>query len=70
MIIKVTVFTIMGFPGGAFGKELAANSGDIRDGGVQSVSQEDQPTPVFRIPWTEEPDRLQSIALQSRTRLK
>ena len=33
MIIKVTVFTIMGFPGGAFGKELAANSGDIRDGG-------------------------------------
>ena len=25
---------------------------------------------AWRIPWTEEPDRLQSIGLQSRTRLK
>ena len=33
MIIKVTVSTITGFLGGAFGKELAANPGDIRDGG-------------------------------------
>ena len=44
---------------------------------VQSLGQEDslsrkwQPTPIFlawRIPWTEEPDGLQSIELQSWTR--
>ena len=26
-------------------------------------------TPVWKIPWTEEPDRLQSMGLQSQTRL-
>ena len=54
-------------------KNLSANAGDVR--GVGSIPglgrfpwrMAWQPTPVFlpgEIPWTEEPDRLQSIGLQ------
>ena len=67
---------MMGFPGDASGKDLSANTGDIRDvgsipgsgrspGGGQATS-----ILAWRIPWTEEPDGLQSMGLQkSRTQL-
>ena len=59
-------------------KNLPANAGDIRDT-VQFLGQEDPQEEsmathssilTWRIPWTEEPGRLQSMALQkSRTQL-
>ena len=58
-----------GFPGGSDGKELACN-GETQ---VQSLGQEDprekgiiiySSNLVWRIPWTEEPGRLQSMKLQ------
>ena len=60
------------FPGGSAGKESACNAGDP----VQSLDQEDplkeemathSSILAWRIPWTEEPGGLQSIALQSQT---
>ena len=59
----------MGFPGGSDGKEYTCNSGDL----VQSLGWEDplekgkathSSILVWRIPWTEEPGRLQSMGLQ------
>ena len=59
-------------------KKLPANAGDIRDAGSVPRSgrspEEGMATHssilAWRIPWTEEPGRLQSIASQSWTRLK
>ena len=60
------------FPGGSAGKESACNAGDP----VQFLDQEDPLNEemdtlssilAWRIPWTEEPGGLQSIALQSLT---
>ena len=62
----------MGFPGGSVVKNLPASSGDIGDV-VLSLDKEDpveeQMTTyssilAWRIPWTEEPGRLQSIGSQ------
>ena len=59
----------MGFPGGSDGKESAA----MQETWVRSLSQEDplekgmathSSILAWRIPWTEEPDGLQSIGLQ------
>ena len=59
----------MGFPGGSDGKEYTCNSGDL----VQSLGWEDplekgkathSSILAWRIPWTEEPGRLQSMGLQ------
>ena len=59
-------------------KNPAANEGDIETQ-VQSPGQEDpleegmathSSILAWRIPWTEEPGRLQLIGLQSQTRLK
>ena len=53
-------------------ENLPSNSGDIRDaslipeGGMATHSN----ILVWRIPWTEKPGGLQSIGLQSQTRLK
>ena len=53
-------------------KNLPANAGDTREW-VQSLGQEDpqeegmathSSIPAWRIPWTEEPGRIQSIGLQ------
>ena len=53
-------------------KNLPANAGDVRDTGL-SLGREDPMEKVmathssilaWRIPWTEEPGRLQSIGLQ------
>jgi len=60
------------FPGGSDGKEFACSAGDPR---VQSLGWEDflekvmavhSSVVAWRIPWTEEPGRLQSLGLESR----
>ena len=59
----------MGFPGGSDGKEFACNVGNL----VQSLGWEDplkegtvtrSSRIAWRIPWTEEPGRLQSPGSQ------
>ena len=59
-----------GFPGGLDGKESACNAGDL---GWQDPLEEGMATPssilAWRIPWTEEPGRLQSMVAKSWTRL-
>ena len=70
----------MGFPGGASGKAWPANAGDIR--GVGSIPgsgrslEEEMATHssilAWKIPWTEEPGRLQSqtgLSMRARTLL-
>ena len=63
----------MGFPGGSDGKETACNTGDWSSipglrrfpgegNGYSSIL-------AWRIPWTEGPGGLQSMVLQSPTRL-
>ena len=61
------------FPGGSVGKESACSAGDTRDI-VRSLDQEDPLEEemamrlnilAWKIPWTEEPGRLQSMELQS-----
>ena len=61
---------VPGFPGGSDGKESACNAGDL---GWQDPLEEGMATPssilAWRIPWTEEPGRLQSMVAKSWTRL-
>ena len=55
----------MGFPGGSDGKESACNVGDL---GQEDPLEKEMATHSsildWRIPWIEEPDRLQSMGLQ------
>ena len=61
-----------GFPGVSVVKNLHANTGDIRDMG--SIPESEDPLEkgmathssilAWKIPWTEEPGRLQSMGLQ------
>ena len=58
----------LGFPGGASGKD-PANAGDMRcasDPWIRKIPWRSawQPILAWRIPWTEEPGRLQSIGSQ------
>ena len=61
-----------GFPGGTSGKGPPDNAGDIRDTGLfpgwGDPLEEDMATHssilAWRIPWTEEPGRLQSMGSQ------
>ena len=54
----------MGFPGVSDDKESACNAGDWGSiPGLGSSSGEETAT-HFRIPWTEEPDRLQSMGTE------
>ena len=62
----------MGFPGGSGGKESACNAGDPGTW-VQSLGREDtlekrmathSSILAWEIPWTEEPDGLQSMRSQ------
>ena len=60
--------TSLGFPGGSDGKESACNAGDpglILDREIV-WRRERQHTSIlpWRIPWTEEPGRLQSMGSQ------
>ena len=62
----------MGFPGGVVVKNLPASVGDIRN--VGSIQGQRDPLEegiathccilTWRIPWTEEPGRLQSMGFQ------
>ena len=60
------------FPGGTSGKESIANAGDTRDLGLipgwGSPWKEEMATQssilIWKIPWTKEPGRLQSMVLQ------
>ena len=59
----------MGFPGGSDGKESACNAGDLGSiPGLGRSLEKGTATQTsilaWRIPWTEEPGRLQSIGLQ------
>ena len=56
---------IHGFPGGSDGKESVYNAGDLgsipgsgRSPGEMAIHSS---TIAWKIPWTEEPDRLQSM---------
>ena len=56
----------MDFPGGSDGKASAYNAGDPGSipGQRRSPGEGNGNTLQWKIPWTEEPDRLQSIGLQ------
>ena len=63
-----------GFPGGSDGKESACSAGD--SGSIpRSVRYPEKRMAIhssilaWRIPWMEEPDRLQSMKSQSQTQL-
>ena len=58
----------MGFPGGSDGKESACNVGDLgsvpdEEGPLEKQNATHSSTLVWRIPWTEECGRLQSMGL-------
>ena len=59
----------LGFPSGSAGKESACNVGDLGlIPGLEDPMEESMATHssilAWRIPWTEEPGRLQSVGLQ------
>ena len=70
ILYGLALYVNMGLPGGSDGSESACNVGDlglIHGWGRFSWRRAWQPTPVFlagESPWTEEPDRLQSIGSQ------
>ena len=63
---------LMGFPGGPAVKNLPANAGDARDMGLIPGQEDPLEEEVvnhssilaWRIPWTQEPGRIQSIGSQ------
>ena len=66
--------TTKGFAGSSDGKESACSGGDLGSvpGWGKSLEKGMATHPrilVWRIPWTEEPGRLQSMGLQSQTQL-
>ena len=67
------VKNLVTFPGGSDGKESACSAGDLGlTLGWEDALEKGKATPssilAWRIPWTEEPDGLQSVESQSRTR--
>ena len=70
----------MGFPGGTSVNNLPANVGDVRDAGSipgsgrpleEEMATTHRSSPAWKIPWTEEAGRLQSMRVtKSQTRLK
>ena len=70
--IYESVHLILGFPAVSSGKELPANAGDVRDTGLipgwERPPEEGMAThssiPAWRIPWTDEPGRVQSLGSQ------
>ena len=59
------VYTLKGFPGGSAGKESACNAGDLGliPGSGRKPGEGNGYSSIlgWRIPWTEEPGRLQSM---------
>ena len=58
----------MGFPGGSAGKESACNAGDLGlipgwEDPLEKGKATHSSILAWRIPWTEEPARLQSMGL-------
>jgi len=69
ILYKHHLFTPRGIPGGSDGKESACNAGEL--GSIpESGRSPEKGTATYsiilswRIPWTEEPSRLQSTGLQ------
>ena len=62
----------MGFLGGSDGKESTYNEGDLGSTSGEDPLEEEMATHssilAWRIPWTEKPDRLQTMGLQNCTR--
>jgi len=59
----------MGFPGGSVGKKSTCNAGDTdsilgREDPLEKEMATHSSILAWRIPWTEEPDGLQSIGSQ------
>ena len=59
----------MGFPRSSVGKESAGNAGDLglipgREDPLEKETATHSSILAWRIPWTEEPDRLQSMGSQ------
>ena len=59
----------MGFPRSSVGKESACNAGDLglipgREDPLEKETATHSSILAWRIPWTEEPDRLQSMGSQ------
>ena len=58
----------MSFPGGSDGKASAHNEGDLGlipgSGRSRGEGNDNSSTLAWKIPWTEEPDRLQSMGSQ------
>ena len=76
---SILIYSIMGFPAGASGEEPACQCRWMQQTWVQSLGWEDPLEEgmvshshilAWRIPWTEETGRLQSIGLQRVRRLK
>ena len=72
-ILKLGIITCKrGFPGSSVVKNLPTNAGDTRDPGSTLVGEDSLEEEMathssilaWKIPWTEEPGRLQSIGLQ------
>ena len=72
LIAPIAFDSVFGFPGSPSGKESIRLS--VQETWVQSLGQEDpleeemathSRTLAWEIPWKEEPDRLQSMGLQS-----
>ena len=66
-VFAVSSAWVMGFLCGSAGKESACNAGDpgLIPGLGRSLGERPHSrTLAWRIPWTEEPDRLQSLGLQ------
>ena len=54
-----------GFPSGSVGKESTCNEGDLGwEDPLEKEMATQSSTPAWRIPWTEEQGRLQSVGLQ------
>ena len=64
---RVYMYTHRGFPGSSGGKDSACNAGD--PGSIPGLGRSPEEGThsnilAWRIPWTEEPDRLQSMGSQ------
>ena len=59
----------LGFPGGSEGKESDCHAGDLGSIPRSRRMAAHSNVLAWRLPWTEEPDRLQSMGSQSRTGL-
>ena len=60
--VCVCVYLTTGFPDGSAGEESACNAGDTEDAGL--IPGLGRASGEGRIPWTEEPGRLQSMGSQ------